>query len=79
MFHDGRLRGVSRVGEEDEMAKGHKGVSAKSGREGVRIPNFDLTLHRGIRAVAARRGIPAYRLYEQIVRAFLASAGESVA
>jgi hypothetical protein len=78
MFHGGRLRGVSRVGEEDEM-KGQKAVSARSGREGVRIPNFDLALHRGIRAVAARRGIPAYKLYEQVVRAFLASAGEQIA
>jgi hypothetical protein len=46
---------------------------------GVRIPGFNLALHRGMRAVAARKGIPARRLYEQIVQAYLASVGEPVA
>jgi hypothetical protein len=77
MFHADRLRD-HRAGKEGRMAKGQKAAEVKA-RAGVRIPGFDLALHRGVRAVAARRGVPAYKLYEQIVRAFLVSAGEPAA
>jgi hypothetical protein len=45
---------------------------------GVRLPGFDLRLHRGLRAVAARQGISVRKLYEQIARAYLATVGERV-
>lgn len=39
--------------------------------EGVRIVGYDVALHRELRALAVRRGVPVGKLYEQAVRAFL--------
>jgi hypothetical protein len=56
------------------MAKGKAATATGRAPRGIRIVGFDPLLHRGIRAVAAERGVPAYRLYEEIVRALLADA-----
>ncbi len=39
---------------------------------GIRL---DRNLHRGMRVIAAERGIPTNRLYDTVIGAFLAEAG----
>jgi hypothetical protein len=55
------------------MTKAKSEMPVRASRD-IRIAGFDPQLHRSMRAVAAERGIPAYKLYEEIVRAFLAKA-----
>jgi hypothetical protein len=59
------------------MAKNTKVAEAKLAH-GVRLAGFDLRLHRGLRAVAARQGISVRKLYERVVREYLATVGERV-